>query len=321
MAQKVWEAHQTSKPQVTSLTCGFVLSRTDHGLRHGRAQRRARSLGHDAQVRQRAERGSHPFQQRRRRGPGPILGLPLTSRDRSELARVFDSDAMPSSRDAVALRDARGRRFQRLEFHGDAVLDVLVLAHEMSWRLRDERPDCCADGWFEPRDRSLAAISKRRSLASLADWVLGSTRSADLVEACVGACFGAAGWEGASGFVVQWVHPVHRASLPQEVHLDVASSRLARELGAAVVKAAATESVLAALPRAREGELSVARVALTTNQAKAGVAQEAGLTPPRQPSDESWSNRLEEHLGLICLNRDAEHAVHTARSLLSPVRV
>ena len=90
------------------------------------------------------------------------------------------------------------------------------------------------------------------------------------------------------------------------------------ELGSAVLKVAATESVLSARPRAREGELSKARVALTTNQAKAGVAREAGLTPPRQPSDESWSNRLEEHLGLTCLNRGAERAVHEARSLLAP---
>jgi hypothetical protein len=111
--------------------------------------------------------------------PTAPMGRPLTERDASAGQALFGPD-LPEPADAVALRDARGHRFQRLEFLGDSVLDLLALRHRVLWTLGGQVPQCCAGGWFDPTDRTLAVTNRRRAqLARRLGLPVPSTRRDD----------------------------------------------------------------------------------------------------------------------------------------------
>lgn len=231
--------------------------------------------------------------------PGGAMGRPLTARDHAAQEAVFGSDR-PGAADQIALRDARGVRFQRLEFLGDSVLDLLALRHLVAWTVAGARPPCCARQWFDPTDHELGIVARAHGLTALADWPLVDQRAADLVEASVAAGFLALDWAGALSFAALRIHPVD--AMPTGGRGDPAAHRrVVCELGSQVFDTYSTQQVFSLQSDADEGILSQARAALITNQRRAGLARSAGLTAPEHADDQAWADRLDFDLGTRCL--------------------
>jgi hypothetical protein len=230
--------------------------------------------------------------------PTAPMGRPLTDRDASAGQAMFGSE-VPAAQDAIALRDARGIRFQRLEFLGDSVLDLLALRHRVLWTLARQIPRCCAGGWFDPTDRALAVVSRAHLLTELADWPLADERAADLVEACVGAGFRSHGWAGATRFAGARVHPID--TQPERRGDPAEHRRLVCELGAQVFDAHCTAQAFGEHPDADEGELSTVRAGLVTNRRRARLARRLGLPAPSTRRDDDWADQLDFELGRVCV--------------------
>lgn len=219
--------------------------------------------------------------------------------------------------DQVALRDARGIRFQRLEFLGDAVLDLLALRHETMWKVADARPDCCHTGWFSPTDHALGQIAQRSGLVALADWPLAAGRAADLVEACVAVVFNAHGWPGAERFAAAAIHPIDLIPALPITH-RVEDDRSVCELGAQVLEACFTMLLFSRYRTEDEGALSARRAVLMRNSHRAGVARMAGLAKPSRATAGAGADQLDRHIGSICLGLGIEAAINAAVPLLRP---
>ena len=107
-----------------------------------------------------------------------------------------------------AVRDGRGREFQRLEFLGDSVLDVLLTAHAV---VSPSCPECAKVGGNVGRlvtDAALAAKAEGLDLGSWLEWRASPERLADLVEACIAAAWISGGWAQAIAVVERTVHPL-----------------------------------------------------------------------------------------------------------------
>jgi hypothetical protein len=244
------------------------------------------------------------------------MGRPLTERDASAGQALFGPD-LPEPADAVALRDARGHRFQRLEFLGDSVLDLLALRHRVLWTLGGQIPQCCAGGWFDPTDRTLAVVSRAQLLTDLADWPLADERAADLVEACVGAAFRSHGWAGATRFAAVRVHPI---DAQPDRHGDPAEQRrLVCELGAQVFDAHRTRGAFEEHPDADEGELSRVRAGLVTNRRRAQLARRLGLPVPSTRRDDDWADQLDFDPGRTCIESGVAVADERVAELVRPL--
>ena len=157
--------------------------------------------------------------------------------------------------DLPALLDPRGLRFQRLEWVGDAVLDALLAQH------RHGRPPCCAGQALEQlaSDVALAARADGLGLSRVLDWTPSPGRLADLVEALVGAAWLVAP-ESAVQLADVLVHPgLTLAAVEPATGEGAPDLRDCALLGSAVLEAAASISLLQALPNADEGQLSAVR--------------------------------------------------------------
>ena len=107
-----------------------------------------------------------------------------------------------------AVRDGRGREFQRLEFLGDSVLDVLLTAHAV---VSPNCPECAKAGGNVGRlvtDAALAAKAEELDLGSWLEWRASPERLADLVETCIAAAWISGGWAQAIAVVERTVHPL-----------------------------------------------------------------------------------------------------------------
>ncbi|MDP9436278.1 MAG: hypothetical protein M3P93_14265 [Actinomycetota bacterium] len=196
--------------------------------------------------------------------------------------------------DAPALLDPRGRRFQRLEWLGDSVLDVLVARH------RAIHPDGSTHADLTS-DRSLAARVADTGLPDLLDWQPGPERLADLVEAAVAVGHRAAGWFGARTVAVRLVsHDLAQTALPRAL-----TPRQATEAGASVLEVAASLLLFARYPAADEGELSRRREPLLSAQRLSRHADGDG-------SVESGADRLQAELGRVLVVRGEQAAVEAA---------
>ena len=174
-----------------------------------------------------------------------------------------------------AVRDGRGRDFQRLEFLGDSVLDVVLAVH----RWVEPACDACAvDGRHaEASDRYLAEAARRAGVGAWLEWRASHERIADVVETCVAACWLSGRWRPTVSFVTTVVHPMgERTTDALERGLPGEPGRAARRVGSAVLELASAHGVFAALPDADEGALSTARAAVHQAQAVARRAHAIG---------------------------------------------
>lgn len=200
--------------------------------------------------------------------------------------------------DAPALLDPRGARFQRLEWLGDSLLDVVVA------RTRAGTPDPAPLADLVG-DAALAASVARTGLPALLDWQPSPGRLADLAEAAVAVGHRAAGFFGARTVAVRLVSAgLTETALPKEL-----SPRQAAEAGAAVLEAAAALLLFVRHPGEDEGALSRRRGALLDTERVARSGDGEGTAAQQV-------DRLQAHLGRVLVVRGEQAAVHAALPLL-----
>ncbi len=168
-----------------------------------------------------------------------------------------------------AITDARGRDFQRLEFVGDSVLEVILHAHSMV--VGPGCPHCHGRADHFTTDAHLTEVARRGAIGTWLDWRPSDHRLADLVEACAGAAWESGGWSRAVGFVAARVHPLPVAESRRllfggaQVHRD-APARAREILGASILEAAASTGVFRRHPEGDEGDLSRIRARLLATE-------------------------------------------------------
>lgn len=272
--------------------------------------------------------------------PVGAIGKPLSGDDAVAQQTLF-GQWVPGGDDAIALRDARGARFQRLEWLGDSVFDLIAGDHAVRVQLMPDTSRCCAGDPLRTDDRALAVLAHRSGLLTIPDWAPGAERSADLVEAVIGAVFRRHGWAGAV-HVAAVLHdgiasrsplqpsdlldPVGDATAPgrerrrgpgtdRSSGAAGVSPRELRQLGAQVFDAAASIGIFGALPQADPAGLSAARAAAITNERRAHIADVHGYRRPASRTVVAAADDLDEVLGTACIHRGIEAAVTDAASL------
>ncbi len=196
--------------------------------------------------------------------------------------------------DVPALLDPRGARFQRLEWLGDSLLDVLVArvrASEPSLRRQDLTSDAAL------AERVLAT-----GLPERLDWEPSPQRLADLVEAAIAAGHRAAGFFGARTVAVRLVSEV----LAQPAVPKGLTAAQAAEAGSAVMEAAVALLLFAKHPDDDEGELSTRRAGLLDSD-RVARRHGDGQGPVGEQVD-----RLQAELGRVLVIRGEQAAVHAA---------
>lgn len=155
-----------------------------------------------------------------------------------------------------ALLDPRGMRFQRLEWYGDSVLDVLASLHLATSR-------CCRSMEAIASDDHLGAGTER--MKDLLDWHPTNQRMADWVEACVGAAYDEGSWALAATTAGMLVHeqlgqvPLAGGVAVEGGHLPCTLVRPVAALGAQVIEVAVALRLAVQYPLEDEGQLSMLR--------------------------------------------------------------
>ncbi len=243
-------------------------------------------------------------------GPGMHPGRPLSGRDREAQVRIFGG-LKPDGEDAIALRDARGHHFQRLEWLGDAILDLLAAEHRTYATALGL--ECCRPEPFETTDRMLGRQALKSALATLADWKLTWHRAADLAEAAVGAAFRAHAWDGARHCAAV-LHPPLGID-PRSAEPLVVGRRAACALGAQVFDTVVSIDLYSERPDDFEGALSELRAHRITNRIRAELAEGADI-PRIALSIVGRANDLDEALGTVCLQEGLIRALDATRELI-----
>jgi len=250
--------------------------------------------------------------------PPPYLRPDITDDERRQIQSVLG----PVTDESVlrAVRDGRGREFQRLEFVGDSVLDVTLTAHQ--W----VEPDCsdCAGAETLPdaSDRALAEAATAVGLGSWLEWQASPERIADLVETCVAACWRSGGWVQASVFVSHVVHPVGASTVDALEQGTMAGlpGRAARRVGSAMLELAAAWGVYQSLPDADEGMLSTRRATLHRASAVAAFArgsQGAAVVGDARGDEVAVLSRVEDALAAVMASSGGDECLRVA-SLFVP---
>jgi dsRNA-specific ribonuclease len=245
-----------------------------------------------------------------RQTPPPRLRAKVTAHERALI-----TDAVgPLAAELLlrAVRDGRGREFQRLELLGDSVLDLLLAVHR--WVVAD----CPACGGTSQvaSDRHLAQAARDVGLGSWLEWDASDDRIADLVEACVAAAWLSGGWEQAVGFVSRVVHPLGVATAPvlSAGGASAAPGREARRVGAALLELAAAAGLYRQLPLADEGELSTRRARIHHGERIAAAARASD--PGLRGDTDTVVSKVEDTLAALLASAGADQALAAARPLL-----
>jgi dsRNA-specific ribonuclease len=221
---------------------------------------------------------------------------------------------------ARAIRDGRGEAFQRLEFLGDSVLDLLLTVHAV---VEPDCPHCRAVGGDVARlvtDQRLAQRAAATGFGSWLEWDASGERLADLVEACVAAAWLAGSWPQAVAYSATMVHPIDATVVAvligESGHRLVSTSiRAERRVGASILELAAAHAAFDADPDADEGELSRVRAANHRTARVAAHARRTGIVDARG-DDAVVSNRVEGLLAAQLRSDGADYALTSARDVL-----
>jgi dsRNA-specific ribonuclease len=238
------------------------------------------------------------------------MSQPMTDRDEAAIAATFDQ-LPPRPDDAVALRDARGQHFQRLEFLGDAVLNLIAQRHLSLWRIHGTTPRCCQPRRFSTTDSALAAIGRKDPFKAIPDWAVSPARSADLIEASVAAAYLSHGWQGAIRLAELHVHP--KTIDPPRIRDPITGHRVdVLHLGAQVLSTFYAISVFTDNPTVDEGALSELRAGFDLNSRRADLARRLGYSAPVGAGDRGWADQLDYALGVICTRHGIARAIKSA---------
>jgi len=246
--------------------------------------------------------------------PPPLLRPTLDDDERRLiLAIVGPAD----DRWVRALRDARGQEFERLEFVGDSVLDVVLAVHTVA------EPSCSrcrsVDGHVTrlATDARLGRHARTHGLGQWLEWEASDDRLADLVEACAAVSFLAGSWSQVVAYINTVVHPMSHVTgeLLARGWVGADAPAAPRGVGSALLELAAALTVFSRLPDADEGELSTRRAALHRASRVADHARQRHLVDGRG-ADAVVSDRVEVLLARELLRRGADAAVQQAVTVL-----
>lgn len=240
--------------------------------------------------------------------PPPYLRATVTAAERAEieatLGPITDDDALHG------VRDGRGRTFQRLEFLGDSVLDVILMVHEWA----EPRCPACAQGSAAAAasDDRLAAAAGGAGLGTWLEWRASAERMADLVETCVAACWLSGRWTQAAHFVTSVVHPADGVTVAALVTgaPSLEPGKAGRRAGSAFLELAAADAVVNAYPDADEGELSERRAAIHRATAIAVIAKQRGVTAVSEP--DVVLSAVEDQVAAVLATHGADAALQLA---------
>ncbi len=246
--------------------------------------------------------------------PPPTLRATLDGPERQLIQAVVG----PADDDLLRpLRDARGREFQRLEFLGDSVLDLVLAVHACA---EPTCPSCRRVDGHVTRlvtDVQLGRRARSRGLGDWLEWQASDERLADLVEACVAVAFVAGSWARACACTASLVHPLGPATTRtlEQGWVGPDTPTPVRATGSALLELAAGQTVFVQHPDADEGELSRRRAELHQASRVAHRARRRHLVD-EHGADAGVSDRVEVLLADRLLSAGADAALQDAVSVL-----
>lgn len=249
--------------------------------------------------------------------PPPFLRPVVSERERGQIEEALGVIGDESLLRAV--RDGRGREFQRLEFLGDSVLDLVLTTH--SW-VEGECPRCQRHETVpEASDRHLAQAARAAGLGQWLEWRASDDRIADLVETCVAASWLSGAWPQAVAFIDSVVHPIGPRTLQAlTTGAPADPGRAARRVGSAILELAAGHAVFVAYPNADEGTLSTSRATLHQAPAIAARARqmrEFNGTTFHSGDDDTVLSQVEDALATIVGRTGADAGLVAAQKFVS----
>jgi len=249
--------------------------------------------------------------------PPPAFRLDLSPSERSAIAAVLET--LPDELSRI-VRDGRGAQFQRLEFLGDSVLDLVMNVHAVV------EPGCriCqsvqGDVAKLVTDHRLSKRAMESGVGSWLEWEASPQRLADLVEVCLAAAWLTGGWKQTTGFVDRVVHPLGEVcERALEGSADpspsATGSRVERRMGAALLELASARAVFAEDLTADEGELSSRRAMLHRTSSVAAYAKSVAVVSP-VGGDDAVADRVDAWLAATLLSEGADAALHAAARVI-----
>ena len=244
--------------------------------------------------------------------PPHELRLSITERERTQIIEVLGP--IPDESTLLAVRDGRGRQFQRLEFLGDSVLDVMLAVHQWC------EPQCqhCREpgAVVDSSDRHLAQVAVQAGLGAWLEWAASAERLADLVETCVAACWLSGRWSQALVFASQLVHPMgsETSSALSEGVSGLDAGRAGRRVGSAFLELAAAYRLMQAFSDADEGELSERRARIHRAAAVAAIVR--GRDGSLRGDPETLLSHVEDQVADVLSTRGADAALVLAQQFV-----
>ena len=249
--------------------------------------------------------------------PPPYLRSDVSDRERSQIESVLGP--IPDLALLRAVRDGRGKQFQRMEFLGDSVLDVILTVH------RWVEPECASCDRRaqspEASDHHLAEAASAAGLGGWLEWQASHERIADLVETCVAACWLTGRWPQAVSFASAVVHPLGRRTLEAlTVGLAGEPGRAARRVGSAVLELESGSVLYQSMPDADEGALSTSRALRHEVAAIARRARAIGVVAGRRfhaGDDDVVLSEVEDLLATTLGSSGADASLQLAQQFVS----
>jgi dsRNA-specific ribonuclease len=242
----------------------------------------------------------------------------VSDRERAQIENMLGP--IPGAVLLRAVRDGRGRQFQRMEFLGDSVLDVILTVH------RWVEPEFSACGRqsqsAEASDQHLGEAAVAAGLGAWLEWQASHERVADLVETCIAACWLTGRWPQAVQFVTTVVHPVGERTL-ESLTVGAAGEpgRAARRVGSAVLELESGNLVYHSMPEVDEGVLSTSRALLHEAAAVARRARTLGVVAGHRfhsGDDDTVLSEVEDLVSATLGASGADASLELAQQFVSP---
>lgn len=258
--------------------------------------------------------------------------------------------ALPDRAYVDALLDPRGHLFQRLEYVGDSLLDVVLLQRLVRAQPWDEPSLAFLNGEQQAlvSDHALGRVAARRGLPDVRTFSVSRHRLADRIEAAIGAAWADCGIEDAERVAHLLVvgpgtarladhggvphtggderyeeaarrcghDPVVRGWYAAAAAGGPARRRLAL-VGDAVLEAACATAQYVDDPLATEAQMSEERRVATSNAVLAERAHGLGLVHSHEPDDRrSVADEVQALVGAITLDGGTRAGLDAAASVL-----
>lgn len=269
-----------------------------------------------------------------------------------DVARLDDALALalPDRAYVDALLDPRGHLFQRLEYVGDALLDVVLLERLVRAQPWDEPSLAFLNGEQQAlvSDHALGRVAARRGLPDVRTFDVSRHRLADRIEAAIGAAWADCGIAAAEAVAQRLVVGPGTALLPDHDGLPetggdrryedaarrcghdprtpawyagaAAGGPVRRRLalvGNAVLEAACATAQYVDDPLATEAQMSEERRVATSNAVLAERAHGLGLVRTHDPDDRrSVADEVQALVGAVTMDGGTRAGLDVAASVL-----